>query len=78
MVIYTMYTGFGGPKFLGALCGCSPRTPSSTALLISHTVHCISGPLFMVTNNAGVDPLGMTFYPPTESFGNYECYQRIL
>jgi hypothetical protein len=31
-----------------------------------------------VTNNAGVDPLGTTFYPPAESFGNYECYQRIF
>jgi hypothetical protein len=46
--------------------------------LISHTVHCISGPLFIVTNNAGVDPLGTTFYPPTESVGNLECYERIF
>jgi hypothetical protein len=45
MVIYTMYTGFGGPEFWGALCGRSPRTPSSTALLLKasrniiHDIH---------------------------------------
>jgi hypothetical protein len=61
------------PSMANMLISSSSR---SLFFLISHTVHCIGGPLFIVTNNARVDPLGTTFYPPTESVGNLECYQR--